>query len=100
MDSNEDMMLRAGTIEHDSPGAKKRADEKLEREIRADQFRRGLLKNPTLRDSYPHDIGCVCCLEQLVCNYCSKGNVRQTTGRCTNGRCTQCCFKFCQHRTS
>jgi hypothetical protein len=100
MEPNEDMMLRAGTIKHDSPEAEADAGEKLEREIRADRMRRGLLAHPQPEDSFPHGISCACCWEQLICNHCGKGNVRQSTGRCTNGRCTQCCFKLCQHRTS
>jgi hypothetical protein len=48
---------------------------------------------------YPHGISCPNCRMENVCNHCGKENVKSGNGRCTNGRCRECCAKHCRHMT-
>jgi hypothetical protein len=48
---------------------------------------------------YPHGISCPQCREHERCNYCGQKAVTVANGRCTNGRCVECCHKHCLHTT-
>jgi hypothetical protein len=50
------------------------------------------LKPEHVNKPYPHVGACDGCRQLQVCNYCG-ANTARDTGRCTNGRCSEC------HRT-
>lgn len=56
------------------------------------------LASPQHEGERPHGIGCPGCRANRKCNQCGRslGIVGMVT--CTNGRCTECCDRFCRHR--
>ncbi len=47
----------------------------------------------------PHGVSCPGCRAEQVCNQCGE-RTTMMAGRCTNGRCRNCCLKVCRHRQS
>lgn len=66
------------------------------------------LEQAAKKEPFPHGISCEDCTEACRCNHCGKPPQkwwgyqpgRGWNLRCTNGRCPDCCYKRCDHRTA